>query len=88
MKWTYTNARRNIYLQCEHDETQLMAYMRAKFREALDQEWREFSEEVAVKLRNMQPGEKATLQSKPIVVTIEREAESPPVEVVEQLAKL
>lgn len=63
-------------LEVHKPDQQLKAYWIGKVREKWEQELREFMEEVSVGLRKLEPGQSVTLSSRPIVVTLERTADS------------
>lgn len=74
MKLTYKNERGLEFVAKNPDES-LSNYWRTQIEDAIWSELREFSQECAVALRNLKPGEKVTLESRPVKVTIQKSME-------------
>ena len=84
MKVTYTN--RQMKLVAENPDDQLIADLRRRLRAAVEEEIRDFFEEVRVAFRNLPEGQSITLFSKPIEVLISREFPDDEEQVDEEVA--
>ena len=68
----YTSKDGAVRIECDlKAQPRLAEWMRDDLMGQLHMEWREFLEEVAVAVRNIKPGERVELYSKPIPVVIE-----------------
>lgn len=77
----YTSKDGKVKIECDLEANPRLAeWMRDELMAQLHREWRDFIEEVAVRVRHIKPGERIELFSKPIPVVIEAEESSPPQE--------
>lgn len=66
-----------FHFKSENPDESLKQYWLDKLKEAYAEELQAFLEEVTVTMRKLKPGENATVESRPIKVTLEREALTP-----------
>ncbi len=67
----------DISFEAKNPDQRLTEYFREKIAATIREEIYAFTEEVAVALRNMKPGQKRRLSSKPITITLEKSKDEP-----------
>ena len=70
MKLSY-EGEHGVKLEADHPDERIRQYFRDKIKEVIEDEIQSFLEEVSVSFRQMEPGQKKVLKSRPITVTLQ-----------------